>query len=152
VTAGWDRIPSSADDVSASPAGPCARVTPGLPIPSLPEARPQTDARWVVTTVDRDGRLADRSPVTYVGWSAGQPVQLLAEPGPVILVRPGDGMPITPRDHLRLPVAVRRRAGIAVGDRVLVVADQRRSEVLVVPTATVEALLTELRRDAGVDR
>jgi hypothetical protein len=124
-------------------------VTPGLPLPALADDLATTDARLVVTAVDRDGRLADRSPVIYVGWSAGETVQLHVEPGPVILVRPGAGIPLTPRGHLRLPVSVRRRCRIAVGDRLLVVAHQRPGELLVVVTATVDVLVTTLLRDAG---
>jgi hypothetical protein len=124
-------------------------VTPGLPLPSLADDLATTDTRLAVTTVDRDGRLADRSPVTYVGWSAGQTVQLHVEPGPVIVVRPGAGIPISRRGHLRLPVSVRRRCRIAVGDRLLVVAHQRPGELLVVGTATVDVLVTTLLRDAG---
>jgi len=44
---------------------------PKLPIPVLVDAGPPVEVRHVVTPVDRDGRLAGRSPLTFLGWSPG---------------------------------------------------------------------------------
>jgi hypothetical protein len=43
----------------------------GLPIPALADSARGAGIRCVVTPVDRDGRLADRSVVTFLGWPAG---------------------------------------------------------------------------------
>lgn len=89
-----------------------------------------------------------------MGWSAKQAVELVIEAGPIVVARPGGSVRINPRGHLRLPLAVRRRCGIATRDRVLVVANQRRGELLVIPTATVDDMLIAHRRlhDSGARR
>jgi hypothetical protein len=138
--------PRNIDEISQALPSVPAPMTPALPIPALADDIRHTNARLVVTTVDRDGRLADRSPVTYVGWSAGTTVQQHVEPGPVIVVRAGEGIPITRRDHVRLSLQVRRQCRIAVSDRLLVIAHQHPRELLVVLTATVDTLVTNHQR------
>src|SRR5438093_610520 len=108
-----------------------------LPIPALPNRQREAAGRCVVTPVDRDGRLADRSVLRFMGWFAGQAVDFAFESGPIVVARPGGGIRIDPRGHLRLPLTVRRRCGIATGDRVLLVANRRCGEVLVVSMAAV---------------
>ncbi len=130
------------------------RTPPGLPIPVLPDAAHGAGTRCVVTPVDRDGRLADRSALTFLGWSAGQAVELAIEPGPVVVARTGGSVRINPRGHLRLPLTVRRRCRIATGDRVLVVANQRRGELLVIPMAALDDMVAAYRQshDSGAGR
>jgi bifunctional DNA-binding transcriptional regulator/antitoxin component of YhaV-PrlF toxin-antitoxin module len=105
----------------------------------------------VVTPVDRDGRLAARSVVTFLGWSAGEAVELAIGPGPIVLARTGGDIRVNPRGHLRLPLAVRRRCRIVTGDRVLLVANQQRGELLVIPMAVLDDMLAGHRRshDSG---
>jgi hypothetical protein len=124
----------------------------GLPIPALPvlpDSARGAGARCVVTPVDRDGRLADRSVVTFLGWSAGQAVEWAFEPGPIVVARAAGGVRISPRGFLRLPLAARRACRIAAEDRVLVVADQRRSELLVIPMAALEDMVAACRQSPG---
>lgn len=130
------------------------RPMPGLPIPVPPDAARGAGIRYVVTPVDRDGRLADRSALTLMGWSAGQAVELAIEPGPIVVVRTGRTVRINPRGHLRLPLAVRRSCRIAAKDRVLVAANRRQGELLVIPMATVDDMVVLFRQpdDSGAGR
>lgn len=118
----------------------------GLPVLVSPDSKDRCAARSVITAVGRDGRLADRSPMTVMRWAAEQPVDITVEPGPVVVARAGGTAHVDRRGHLRLPVAIRRRARIAVGDRVLVVADPSHDEVLVVPLFLLEDLIAAYRR------
>lgn len=70
---------------------------PGLPIPVPPDAASGAGIRCVVTPVDRDGRLAARSVLTFMGWSAGHAVELAIEPGPIVVARTGRTVRINPR-------------------------------------------------------
>ncbi|WP_148083361.1 hypothetical protein [Micromonospora sp. Llam0] len=108
----------------------------------------------MVTPIDRDGRLAARSVVTLMGWSAGQTMDLTTEPGPIVVARTGRTVRINRRGFLRLPLAVRRTCRIAPGDRVLVVANQRHGELLVVPMAVLDDMVDAYRRshDIGDER
>ncbi|WP_422733089.1 hypothetical protein ACN26Y_18050 [Micromonospora sp. WMMD558] len=130
------------------------RPMPGLPMPVPPDAARGAGIRCVVTPVDRDGRLADRSALKLMGWAAGQAVELTIEPGPIVVARTGRTVRINPRGHLRLPLTVRRRCRIAAGNRVLVVANQRRVELLVIPMATLDDMLVLYRPadDSGAGR
>jgi bifunctional DNA-binding transcriptional regulator/antitoxin component of YhaV-PrlF toxin-antitoxin module len=127
------------------------RPMPGLPIPVPPDAARGAGIRCVVTPVDRDGRLAARSVLTFMGWSVGQAVKLAIEPGPIVVARTGRTVRINPRGHLRLPLAVRRRCRIAAGDRVLVAANQQQGELLVIPMATLDDMVAVYRQadDSG---
>jgi hypothetical protein len=113
----------------------------GLPIPALANAVPSAGIRCVVTLLDRDGRLADRSAVSFANWPAGRAVNLVVEPGPILVARPGGDLCITARGHLRVPLALRRVCRIGTGDRVLLVADRRRGELLVIPMATLHDMI-----------
>ncbi|MDW5325333.1 hypothetical protein [Plantactinospora sp. KLBMP9567] len=121
----------------------------GLPIPEPPNVADGTGIRCVVTPVDRDGRLADRSAVRFMGWAAGHAVELAIEPGPlgpIVVARTGRTVRMNPGGHLRLPLTVRRACRIAAKDRVLVVANRRRNELLVIPVATVDEIIARYRQ------
>ncbi len=123
---------------------------PRLPLPALADAFRGVEARYVVTPLDRDGRLADRSVLTLMGWSAGQTVALVVEPGPIMIARDGPGVRIDRRGHLSLPVSVRRTCQITPGDRVLLVADQRAGELLVIPSRAVTHMIEVYRHPPGL--
>ncbi|MFY1692796.1 hypothetical protein [Plantactinospora sp. WMMB782] len=121
----------------------------GLSIPEPPDVADGTGIRCVVTPVDRDGRLADRSALRFMGWAAGHTVELAIEPGPsgsIVVARTGRTVRINPRGHLRLPLTVRRACRIAAKDRVLLCANPRRNELLVVPMATVHDMVVRYRQ------
>ena len=131
------------------------RRTPhGLPIPALRDGAREAGIYCVITPADRDGRLAARSALTFLGWSAGQAVELAIGPGPIVVARTGRDVRVNPRGHLRLPLAVRRRCRIATGDRVLLVANQQRGELLVIPMAVLDDMVAVRRQahDSGAGR
>jgi bifunctional DNA-binding transcriptional regulator/antitoxin component of YhaV-PrlF toxin-antitoxin module len=140
---------SPADPNAGSPTGTAWTGLPRL-VPTDAPKRPATCS--VVTAVDRDGRLANRSPVTAMQWIAGQPVSFTIEPGPIAVARPGAGAGVTVQGHLRLPLPVRRRSRITAGDRVLVVANPRDGEVLVITLTVLDELLTASRSRPGTTR
>lgn len=117
----------------------------GLPVLLSHGAR-RLAARSVITSVGRDGRLADRSPMVAMRWAAGQPVDFTVEPGPIVIARLGGAAYVSSRGHLRLPAATRRRARVVAGDRMLVVPDRQSGEVLLLPLTVLEAIITTYRR------
>jgi hypothetical protein len=122
---------------------------PRLPIPVLVDAGSPVEARHVVTPVDRDGRLADRSLLTFLGWSPGVEIALRVEPGPIVIARPGAGVWVDRRGHLHLPAAMRHSFGIAPGDRVLLAADQRAGELLIIPGRVLTKMIDAYRNAPG---
>ncbi|WP_204036569.1 hypothetical protein [Micromonospora qiuiae] len=126
--------------------GEYLQPSPALPIPTLVGTARGSDVRCVVTPVDRDGRLADRSVLAFMGWPAGQAVTFVNEPGPIVVVHTGGSGRVDRRGHLRLPLSARRRCGIVTGDRVLVAANRQRNELLVIPMAAVDAMVVRYRQ------
>ena len=122
---------------------------PRLPIPVLVDAGPQVETRHVVTPVDRDGRLADRSLLTLLGWSPGVEIALTVEPGPIVTAKPGAGVQVDPRGHLHLPIAVRHAYGITPGDRVLLAADRHAGELLIIPGRVLTKMIDAYRHAPG---
>ncbi|WBB91408.1 hypothetical protein [Verrucosispora sp. WMMC514] len=127
-------------------AGEYLQPSPAMPIPALVDTARGTDVRCVVTPVDRDGRLADRSVLAFMGWPAGQAVAFVNEPGLIVVARTSGSGRVDRRGHLRLPLSVRRRCGILAGDRVLVTANRQRNELLVIPMAAVDAMVVRYRQ------
>jgi bifunctional DNA-binding transcriptional regulator/antitoxin component of YhaV-PrlF toxin-antitoxin module len=106
--------------------------------------------RYAVTALDRNGRLADRSVLTFLGWTAGQAVEVTVTDEQFVIVRAGVGSRINRRGHLQLPLHVRRTSGLGPGDRVLMAGDRQRRELLVVPT-TVLASMIKVTQNAPVE-
>lgn len=69
----------------------------GLPLPDLRNAADENASRYAVTSIDRDGRLADRSILTVLGWAAGVPVDLAIEHGPIVVAYRGRNAAVNPR-------------------------------------------------------
>ena len=128
---------------------PSVMSPPRLPIPVLVDAGPPVETRYVVTPVDRDGRLADRSPLTFLGWSPGVAIALMVEPGPIVTAKLGAGVRVDRRGHLHLPISVRHAYGIAPGDRVLLAADQHAGELLIVPGRVLTRMIDAYRHAPG---
>jgi hypothetical protein len=122
---------------------------PRLPIPVLVDAGPPVETRHVVTPVDRNGRLADRSLPIFLGWSPEVEIALTVEPGPIVIARPGTGVRVDRRGHLHLPAAVRHSCGIAPGDRVLLAADHRAGELLIIPGRVLTRMIDAYRHAPG---
>ncbi len=118
----------------------------GLPLPSLHNGPDEGASRYAVTAVDSDGRLADRSVLTFLSWSAGQPIDLALEPGPIIVARRNGNTAVSSRGFLRIPLPLRRQCGIAPRDRVLIAAYQRPPELLIIPISTAREVVHAYRR------
>jgi hypothetical protein len=129
------------------------RTRPGLPIPALREPAGAGMQCWV-TPVDRNGRLANRSAVAFLGWSAGRRVGMTTAPGPIVVVADGEDHLLDARGHVSLSLAARRRCRIATGDRVLVIADRQQGGLLVIPMGVVHEMVDGFRRRTlpGTDR
>jgi hypothetical protein len=102
--------------------------------------------RYAVTSLDGNGRLADRSVLRFLGWTAGQAVEMAVTEEQIVIVRVGVGSRINRRGHLRLILPVRLTCGLGPGDRVLMAGDRRRRELLVVPTTVLNSMIKVFRK------
>jgi len=114
----------------------------GLPLPDLPLAHMPASTFYAVSTVDRWGRLADRSAVLMLDWRPGTRIAIGVGKDVVVAAVNGAGPHrIAARGHLRLPASVRHSAHIQAGDRLLLAAHRDRGLMIVYPPAVLDAMI-----------
>jgi hypothetical protein len=142
-------VPTGRQAVADHDAGEELTGTPALPIPTLTTTARRAEPRYTLTPIDRDGRLADRSALGYLGWVAGWPVAWNVDCGPIAIAQSGAGAHVDRRGHLRLPLPLRRICRIASGDRVLLAADCEADELLVIPSWVLHRMIRAGRGEPG---
>ncbi|MEV0760431.1 hypothetical protein [Nocardia sp. NPDC050435] len=101
------------------------------------------DIVYGMCTVGDGGRILARVLLSQLGWSPGLP--LLVEPDDgLLLVRPSADGPtvLGPRRSLRVPFRQRRRVGLSIGDRVLLVGRRSGQRLAIHPPAALDELFT----------
>jgi bifunctional DNA-binding transcriptional regulator/antitoxin component of YhaV-PrlF toxin-antitoxin module len=83
-----------------------------------------------------------------VGWDTATPIMVRAAlPGIVTVDRGGDDAEhkVTATMQIPIPVAVRRRVGLRVGDRVLLAAHPSHDRLIVLCQTALDTMLAEVR-------
>lgn len=121
-----------------------------LPVATLPEPLRGTTLYFVVTTIDRRGRLADRSPLRTLGWSPDCTVTISTVGRVVVVVTRSAGPDaITRQGYLRLPARVRHVCRLDTGARLLVAASADRDLLVAYPASSVETSLLAYHKALG---
>lgn len=95
-------------------------------------------------TVDHSGRVRDRTVQATLNWSPGHRTSTTIRTNSLALRRTHDGgVPIDARGRVYLPVGPRSLLGIAVNERVALVAAPQQGLLLVYPARVVLALLAD---------
>jgi len=103
------------------------------------------DTAYVVSAVDKSGRVADRGAVRALGWAPGTRVSIRERGGTIVVVPAGDGVHrIDDRGHLLLPLAVRRWCYLTAGDRLLLAADPGAGVLVAHCFAVLDRLFAEV--------
>lgn len=139
-------------DGDSRPAGTAGHEppTPGLPLAVFRTSNRTASAYYVVTTIDLRGRLADRSPLHVLDWPPGLRVALSPGADTVTITPQSTAADvITSQGHVRLPARIRHACRLAVGDRLLVVADPDHDRLIAYIMSAVDAMIA--RRDADMD-
>lgn len=118
-----------------------------LPLPSLIPQR-TTAIVYGLSALDDRGRLADRTIMGVLGWSAGLRLHITETRG-ILVIRSQDHgeFHVTGQGNLRVPAPLRHRCGLQTGDRVLLAADPRRGQLVVYPPAALDALIAQQTAD-----
>jgi hypothetical protein len=97
-----------------------------------------------LSALDDRGRLADRTIMQALGWSAGLRLEISETRG-LLVIRPHDHgeFHVTGQGHLRVPAPLRHRCGLKTGDRALLAADPRQGQLVVYPPAALDALIAQ---------
>lgn len=112
-----------------------------MPLPRLDQPVRPTKVCGV-STLDSSGRIADAAVVPTLGWTLGASLDMQVRDGLVVITPHPDAVFVLSHPwHLRLPAAVRRRCGLRIGDRVLLVADPPAERLVVHSPAAIEAML-----------
>jgi antitoxin component of MazEF toxin-antitoxin module len=95
-----------------------------------------------LSALDDRGRLADRTIMQALGWSAGLRLDI-SETNGRLVIRPREhgAFHVTGQGHLRIPAALRHRCGLEPGDRVLLAADPHQRQLVAYPPAALDALI-----------
>jgi bifunctional DNA-binding transcriptional regulator/antitoxin component of YhaV-PrlF toxin-antitoxin module len=95
--------------------------------------------------------VAEKKVVDALDWAAGDRLTVTAEGTSVIILRRDSRGPDTliSKERIRLPISLRIRCGIQVGDRVLLAATRELDLLLAYPLSTVERALAGLHQDAA---
>jgi AbrB family looped-hinge helix DNA binding protein len=121
----------------------------GLPLPQVSPTRHHRAMRFAMAGIDGHGRIASRFLRDVLGWMPGQQVDLSLTTDHMVIAT---AVPVTSpsRDaqavtsdlgRLVIPAAIRRRAGIRPGDRLLLAADNDPNTLHIYPPMVLTLML-----------
>ncbi|PPJ19747.1 hypothetical protein C5E45_16670 [Nocardia nova] len=126
------------------PQAPLEQLIRGpLPKPVEPQPIRYDDILYGVSTLGEAGRVLDRGVMTALNWMPGTHLHVQPLDG-VLLVAPADDGPVrvTTGGYFRIPFRQRRRVGLLIGQRVLLMGRRSRKQLLVHPPAAVGRVLS----------
>jgi bifunctional DNA-binding transcriptional regulator/antitoxin component of YhaV-PrlF toxin-antitoxin module len=107
------------------------------------------DIAYVVSAVDKSGRVADRNVVRAMGWAPGTRVSIRERGGTIVVAAAADGVHrVDDRGYLLLPAAVRRWCHLAAGYRLLLAADPAAGVLVGHCFAVLDQLLADVHAAA----
>jgi hypothetical protein len=131
-------------------AGPAGAARRPPPLPVLPPGVAPTATVYVLSAIDRSGRLADRSILRVLGWPPGLRLDIREGGGVIAACAAADGASgVDHRGFLYLPLTVRRWCRLAAGDRLLLAADPVTGVLVGYPVPVLDALLAAARTAGG---
>ena len=135
---------------ATSPAGAGRRPPP---LPAVHPGAAPTATVYALCAVDNGGRLADRSILRVLDWTAGRRLDI-REGGGIVLARAAaDGAHgIDGRGFLHLPLTVRRWCALSAGGRLLVAANPTSGVLIGYPIPVLDRLLADAHTPAGGDQ
>jgi hypothetical protein len=135
---------------------PLAPVIPSSGVPAWQHARPAVarrlplaspvqvpsapgDVVYGIARVDASGRICERAVITALGWAGGDRQTFTADAGVVAAHRdPGGMVALLASGYITIPAALRRRCGLAAGDKVLLAALPDRGSLAAYSLAVVD--------------
>lgn len=133
-------LPRGSDQIVGA-SGVMSVARRSLPLPSLIPRRTMAVV-YGLSALDDRGRLADRTIMRALGWSAGLRLDIGENSG-LLVIRPHDHgeCHVTTQGHLRVPAPLRHRCGLHTGDRVLLAADPHQNRLVLYPPAALDAFI-----------
>ncbi|MGK8489645.1 hypothetical protein [Nocardia asiatica] len=93
-------------------------------------------------SVGDGGRILDKITFTALDWRPGMRLELTCPDARVLLARPvlAGGVAMTQGGYFRVPYRLRRRVGLLIGQRTLLIGHRSRRALLIHPPAALEEL------------
>lgn len=116
---------------------------PALPLPTV-RRRPAAKASsyYAISTMDAKGRIATRSPLRALGWSAGTRLAFrVTDTATVATVDPNGADSITGQGFLHLPAWVRHALHLQPGERLLIITHPRAGVLLASAASALDEIL-----------
>jgi len=125
------------------PQSPLQELLSG-PRVTYPPAVPARNShlQYGLSTVGSGGRVVDRAVFTALDWQPGTRLSLMCLDAGILLARPAPDGDIAFADssYLRVPYRLRRRIGLQIGDRALLIAHRTHHELLIHSPAALDQL------------
>ncbi|GAA0475738.1 hypothetical protein Aca07nite_84740 [Actinoplanes capillaceus] len=129
----------------------------GLPLPQVAPPRYARAMRFGMASIDGHGRVASRFLGEVLGWMPGQRVDLSLTTDHILIAaavsvasRSSDvHAVISDLGRLVIPAAIRRRAGIRPGDRLLLAAHDDPNTLHIYPPVVLTLMLRQYGPDEG---
>ncbi|MGN2639056.1 hypothetical protein ACTD5D_23410 [Nocardia takedensis] len=98
--------------------------------------------QYGLCTVGSGGRIVDRTVFTALDWQPGIRLGLTCLAAGALLARPAPAASVTFAEggYFRIPYRLRRRVGLDIGDRVLLIAHRISHHLLIHPPAALDDL------------
>ncbi|WP_159930105.1 MULTISPECIES: hypothetical protein [Nocardia] len=100
------------------------------------------DLAYGICSVGDGGRILDKITFTALDWRPGVRLELTWLEAGVLLARPvaGGGVAMTEGGYFRVPCRLRRRVGLLIGQRALLIGHRSRRVLLIHPPAVLDEL------------
>lgn len=100
------------------------------------------DLVYGLCSVGDGGRILDKITFTALDWRPGMRLELTCPDARVLLARPvpAGGVAMTEGGYFRVPYRLRRRVGLLIGQRTLLIGHRSRRVLLIHPPAALEEL------------
>jgi AbrB family looped-hinge helix DNA binding protein len=123
------------------------RMVPALPLAQLVRAGRPANLHYAVTTVDVNGRVADRSLLRRLGWLPGHRIVFGVVSGALLVLSGSDGgHAVSRQGRIRLPAALRCSFNVQAGDRLLLNAIPDRGLLVVYTASAVDHMVVAYHR------
>lgn len=128
-----------------------------LPLPQITPSRYARPMWFGMSTIDGHGRVASRFFREVLGWMPGQRVDLSLTTDHILIAVVESAITRSSRVHavingpgwLVIPAAIRRRAGIGPGDRLLLAADNNPNEIHIYSPVLLTLALRQYNTNEG---
>lgn len=125
-----------------------AKRPAGLPLAQFPDRFRPSNSYSVLTTIDINGRIADRSPLQALAWPPGLSISISLMV-PLIVIAPDTTSRehVTSQGHIRLSASIRHVLQLTSGDRLYMTAVIDTDRLTICPPSVIDEFVNRLQQE-----